>query len=535
MNFLVALVNSQVLLKGCDTKGYVILSAAKAEILQKIHSPVWKDGTLVSKTTWVGSLECMQYYATVAAGESDKIDENIMWVTVDNIQEKNCSVAVIADLPDVPHLVGSGQSVGGIVTETVGASSIDEGKSNPVQLQRIVSRCKCEFFYARYGDTSIDPNTLDEVPPLPIEENGPWEKKETAVDAFTLMHHDLNVCTNSLQYAMILDIVNHLLLYVDPKRKEIYERLQRMRFQLALHSTEDQRGPIQVLQNQVRSLVSNLRRLEKEAYLLQKQLTEDHSKELIIELKNLNHEVFECKELLTTQSEELDMMLSCYKESQLSANQRLATTKTDAPAKAVRANEIVFKYAKWRLTEADGQLGIADLVLTNFLYVLHSEQFFKLFFNNFIYKVCCFPCRYTKNSKSDDSVEHLLELDYVRMTNLLPNQVYTEVLTPSEIQSNMPIDRKRLVRVYCREKAPVGGISVKEHFEINVAPLTIGLTKKFYNTMVAFCFPGRDPDTIEGDNLEDVDDHQKNSSRKSKAGNKKGKETNFYVKIDDDV
>ncbi|PSN37005.1 hypothetical protein C0J52_14236, partial [Blattella germanica] len=64
----------QVLLKGCETKGYVILSAAKAEILQRIHRPVWKDRTLVSKTTWVGSLECMQYYATVSAGENDSLD-----------------------------------------------------------------------------------------------------------------------------------------------------------------------------------------------------------------------------------------------------------------------------------------------------------------------------------------------------------------------------------------------------------------------------------------------------------------------------
>lgn len=100
--------------------------------------------------------------------------------------------------------------------------------------------------------------------------------------------------------------------------------------------------------------------------------------------------------------------------------------------------------------------------------------------------------RYTKNSKSDDSVEHLLELGYVRMTNLLPNQIYKEVLLPTEIQSNMPVEHKvcychhiitknltnfffqRVVRVFCREKPPVGGISVKEHFEINVVPLTIG-------------------------------------------------------------
>lgn len=50
--------------------------------------------------------------------------------------------------------------------------------------------------------------------------------------------------------------------------------------------------------------------------------------------------------------------------------------------------------------------------------------------------------RYTKNSKSDDSVEHLLELGYVKMSNLLPNQIYKEVLQPTEIHNNMPIDRK---------------------------------------------------------------------------------------------
>ena len=86
LKLLVVLVNSQVLLKGIETKGYVILSAAKAEILQRAHRPVWRDRTLMSKTTWVGSLECMQYYATVNANIDDNIDDNIMWLTLDNIQ-----------------------------------------------------------------------------------------------------------------------------------------------------------------------------------------------------------------------------------------------------------------------------------------------------------------------------------------------------------------------------------------------------------------------------------------------------------------
>ncbi|XP_053971021.1 protein hobbit [Hylaeus volcanicus] len=461
-NWLIALVNSQVLLKGIETRGYVILSAAKAEILQRIHQPVWKERTLVSKTTWVGSLECMQYYATVSANIDENIDDNIMWLTLDNIQEKDSTV--IAGLPDVPALVGSGQSVGGVVSQTVGG-----GGGPQHQLQRIVSRCKCEFFYVGYGQ-ALDVGCIDQVPPPPREEVSLWERKElSAADAFTLMHHDLDVCTNSLQYAMILDIVNNLLLYVEPRRKEASERLQRMRFQLQLHSVQDQKRPIQQLQNTVRGLVAKLRRLERETYLVQKALAEESSPELLAEMERLEARVFECKEKLSAKAEELDVMLSCYKETTAPAT--ASTTLKDKPAAVARVAEICFKHAQWRLTDADGQLGIADLILTNFLY--------------------------TKTSKTDDSVEHLLELGYVKMTNLLPNQIYTEVLTPTELQSNMPVERQRALRVFCREKAPVAGISVKEHFEINVVPLTLGLTKKFFNTMLKFCFPERDPDGIE--------------------------------------
>ena len=52
----------------------------------------------------------------------------------------------------------------------------------------------------------------------PITEDE-WNAAETAVNAFTLVHHDLNVCTNSLQYVMLLDIINNLLLYSEPTLK----------------------------------------------------------------------------------------------------------------------------------------------------------------------------------------------------------------------------------------------------------------------------------------------------------------------------
>ena len=44
------------------------------------------------------------------------------------------------------------------------------------------------------------------------------------------------------------------------------------------------------------------------------------------------------------------------------------------------------------------------------------------------------------------------------------------------------------LRVFCRERAPVGGISVKAHFEINLVPITIGMTYGFYKKIMAFYY-----------------------------------------------
>ena len=136
---------------------------------------------------------------------------------------------------------------------------------------------------------------------------------------------------------MILDVVNNLLLYVEPRKKEALERLARMRFRLQLlHSFEDQRKPIQVLQNEVRVLIIKLKRLEKETYLVNKALIEDSdSKDLLERMEELERSVYQCKEELNVKSEELGMMVSCYKDSQLLASSRRSTKHNDKPTTTV--------------------------------------------------------------------------------------------------------------------------------------------------------------------------------------------------------
>lgn len=496
-NWLIELINSQVILRGCETKGYVIASAAKCQIWQKIHRPVWKELTLLSKETWVGSVECMQYYATVDARiDSDivwlgvdniqeRIDSDIVWLGVDNIQEKDQST-VLADLPD---LLGCGQSVGGVVSSVVNPSEITPDGSEPfpstgasVQLQRIISRCGCQFYYVGYRD-DVDREIVKEIPPRLDDDDllEPWDK-EVAVDSFTLMHHELDVSTNSQQFAMIIDLVNNLLLYVEPHRKEAVEKMQKMKFQFQLSSLEEQRGPISLLQDQLRRLIRELKQSERECYRFQRGMeeeTEGSNRDLEREKERLNRDLElekeRCERLkseINEKSDDLALRITCFKEAQIIADKDRERQEAVASGRfvtsVVKRIEVCFKQASWLLTDADGQLGLADLLLSNFLY--------------------------TKIAKNDDSVEHSLELGYIRVKNRLPNQAYETVLTPTELKDNIPLDRRRALRIFCRERAPVAGIPVKEHFEVNVVPITIAITKAFFKRMLKFFFPDPDED-----------------------------------------
>mgnify|MGYP003729610511 CR=1 FL=1 len=478
VNCLIELVNSQVVLCGTETPGYVIVSAANTEIKQSTHHPVWKNRTLLSKTTWTGSLKCMQYYATVdefhenASKSIFSNDSDIQWLDSDNIDSRG----VINDYPD---LVGSGHSVGGVVSPIVGRHGTPDSRdsSTPVQLQRIISRCNCLFYYAGHTE-GVSEDVQHLIPPLPDDDMfiEPWDK-EVGVDSFTLTHQDLDISTNSQQYAMIMDIINNLLLFVEPHKKTAFEKLERMRFRFQFSADEDQREPISRLQDQVRKYVSYLKRLERERYMVYRasiddSMMPDSDHDYRLSLNTLSYEIQNVKEQLNADSAELAMMISCYKEVQLGAHkaqkQQAASQQGTGAffANVIKRNEICFKSARWRVTDSDGQLGLADIVLNNFLY--------------------------SKVVKSDDSVEHTIELGHLHVSNLIPNQPYKDVLHPTELQANIPLDRQRALRVYCRELAPVAGIPVKEHLEVNVVPFTIEVTLQFFQKMVKFFFPEKD-------------------------------------------
>ncbi|XP_023127802.2 bridge-like lipid transfer protein family member 2 isoform X2 [Amphiprion ocellaris] len=471
-NWFIELVNCQMMLRGTETAGCVLVSAAKAQLLQCEHHPSWYNDTLKQKTTWTCLLDGMQYFATMEPNPSEQEDRQL-WLEVKNIEEHRQR-----NLDSVLELMESGQAVGGMVSTTTDwnqPAQVNEAQ----QVQRIISRCSCRMHYISYSH-DINPELATQIKPPELRNNHEKEdllkKQAGAVDTFTLIHHDLEISTNPVQYAMILDIVNNLLLHVEPRRKEHSEKKQRVRFQLEISSNpEEQRSSILHLQEAVRQHLAQIRCLEKQIYSNIRALPEDWSCDELTEINTrLQNQLNQEKNDMQMKSEELNILIRCFKDFQLQRANKLELRKPPEDVSVVRRTEIYFAQARWCLTEEDGQLGIAELELQRFMY--------------------------SKLNKSDDTAEHLLELGWFTMNNLLPNAAYKVVLRP---QSTCQSGRQFALRIFSKVRPPVGGISVKEHFEVNVVPLTIQLMYQFFKRMMGFFFPGRN---VEEEEVTDEED-----------------------------
>ncbi|XP_061073886.1 bridge-like lipid transfer protein family member 2 [Conger conger] len=471
-NWFIELVNCQMMLRGTETAGCVLVSAAKAQLLQCEHHPAWYNDTLKQKTTWTCLLDGMQYFATMEPNPSEQEDWQL-WLEVKNIEEHR-----ERHLDSVLELMESGQAVGGMVSTTTDWNQPSQVQETQ-QVQRIISRCNCRMYYIGYSH-DIDPELATQIKPPDLRDSHEKEdllkKQAGAVDTFTLIHHDLEISTNPVQYAMILDIVNNLLLHVEPKRKEHSEKKQRVRFQLEISSNpEEQRGSILHLQEAVRQHVAQIRRLEKQIYSNMRAQSEDLRGDELMDINlKLQNQLNQEKTDLQMKSEELNILIRCFKDFQLQRANKLELRKPPEDVSVVRRTEIYFAQARWCLTEEDGQLGIAELELQRFMY--------------------------SKLNKSDDTAEHLLELGWFTMNNLLPNAAYKVVLRP---QSPCQSVRQLALRIFSKVRPPVGGISVKEHFEVNVVPLTIQLMYQFFKRMMGFFFPGRNVEEEEVGDEED--------------------------------
>lgn len=90
----------------------------------------------------------LQYYATVDAGSANSTE--VHWLTVEDVQDRSATFSDCAVLDEVTAMLGGQQSVGGVVTDTVGTS---RQVNDVISLQMLSAHCRFAAWHS--GSTLI--------------------------------------------------------------------------------------------------------------------------------------------------------------------------------------------------------------------------------------------------------------------------------------------------------------------------------------------------------------------------------------------
>jgi hypothetical protein len=486
--WLIQLKNTQLAFQGMETGGCVLVSSSLTHMTSHKHHPqLNSSGEPVEKTAWIARVEGMQYFATIGTDVSLAEDDSIPWLSLSTVSgeppesspdDVSTSCSEIESEQDINNILISslgprssshvslsptpstgssfkdplfskggvgrhGDAVGGLVLST--ARGV-EGEY--VHLQRVASHCYCQIFYVQYSALE------DQAYHVPVR-----SVPTDYVDTFTIRHPSVEISTTSSQYVMLLDIINNVLLHKEPSKREAIDRRNKLKFSLELSNIEDYRIPVLTRQEKARQLIQSIHQLERELFLALK------SHDSFESVARLRTTIRDTKDQLKDTNQELSVLISLYKENQYPLSPSTSKSLSRKPH-AVVCVEVWLDEAHWSTRDKDGQIELAHVHLIN--------------------------CKYNRLMFSDDSGEHCFELEALKVQDLSPNAMYTDVLFP--LDKSVRVDKDIRLRVFSRDKAPVAGITVKEHFEVNVVPLAVQLTSHFYDSLFEFFFPSRGDD-----------------------------------------
>jgi hypothetical protein len=182
-----------------------------------------------------------------------------------------------------------------------------------------------------------------------------------------------------------------------------------------------------------------------------------------------------------------------------------------------RRYEVLFKKTNWQLNEDDGKSSCAKFLIKNFLYTKIINQ----------YELDCIEhtleiesCKIadlsssavpattdstTNNNNINKKVKKakninikLNNTNHYVLTSLFENKNINlnslngfPLLIDETFDLNSNTDKNNgvaMFRIFCKERSPVGGIPIFEHLELNVSPLAIMMTNRFYTLMMRFFF-----------------------------------------------
>ncbi|KAI9095836.1 golgi-body localization protein domain-containing protein [Phlyctochytrium arcticum] len=251
------------------------------------------------------------------------------------------------------------------------------------------------------------------------------------------------IFANADQYVCIYDVVENLLVYRDPIRGERTQRLKKTI--LVLEQMEDLR--------KVQETVLTLQQKIKSASSVLRSGTGPGSSHYSPSRK------LELQRHVLQYEDELIVIVNALKTLQILEQKRKSV------AVAWQTNVLVGKIMWSMLLDDNAPLCQWTMDSMQFTWVQNEDQ----------------------SSVNTVLIDHMTLVNHMNTPN-----AFKDVLVPYNPDRKDPdYTRHKMLRVYWREMAPVAGIKVVDHFEVNIYPLLIQVTYDMAKQIIFYLFPER--------------------------------------------
>jgi hypothetical protein len=315
--------------------------------------------------------------------------------------------------------------------------------SHTDQLQRVVEQTSAAFYRDKpnplYVKRRKDPTSTTS----PTSRSGSFTDQ---TDYVTVSFPDFIISVDSTQYFIVFDIITNLLVYKDPVRGERNIRLRKAA--LAVEQMND-------LQQVVDSVLLLQEKIHFAGNYLKFGVSSGTS--TTPTLDTILAKQREMRKSLIQYQDELYIIMEALKAVSLIEQKRKSVGV--AWHVQVHANNL-----EWFMMMDSGEpLAQWTLNHTHYLWMHHEDQ----------------------------SSVNVLEVDKVNVENRLASQNTLKNLISPYTPDARLVDfaRTKMLRLYWREMAPVAGIQVVDHFEINIYPLLLQMTREVGKKLEHYFFP----------------------------------------------
>ncbi|ORY92172.1 golgi-body localization protein domain-domain-containing protein [Syncephalastrum racemosum] len=299
------------------------------------------------------------------------------------------------------------------------------------RFQRVAYRLASTMQYDKYNQLRFKANRslFSQFHPL-----------EDRCDSVDLKFPELSLTANASQYNAMYEVVTDLLLYKEPAKKERLGRLGDIVMAADRNRLPEAVGRILDLQDKVRMLVSR----------------HDHYRQNLTRLDDKQMDDY--RSLWATLQEYKDELYLGMEAIKTQGHQRRSSGESKVTLKFVFSAEKLM----WEML-TDDATPLCEWNLVNTTYSLVSKE--------------------------DRSSSNTLEVDLLQLKNTSPSPVFVDVLSPYYADKCPDFSRHKMLRGYLVTLAPVGGIPVVQHLEVNLSPLRLQMTYEFGRALASYFFP----------------------------------------------